>query len=69
MLKYEFLGILQRELYNLPKNEIKEQLNFYSEIIDDGIEEGLSEEEAITELEHINNEKRSITDAFGFSEE
>ena len=30
---------------------------------------GLSEEEANAELEQINNEKQSITDAFGFSEE
>ncbi len=54
MLKYEFLGILQRELYNLPKNEIKEQLNFYSEMIDDGIEEGLSEEEAVAKIGSIS---------------
>ena len=68
MLKYEFLGVLQRELYNLPPNEIKEQLNFYSEMIDDGIEEGLSEEEVVAKigsiseiLSQINCEKTSYS--------
>ena len=54
MKKREFLGILQRELYKLPHNELKEQLNFYSEMIDDGIEEGLTEDEAVSKIGSVS---------------
>lgn len=54
MTKREFLAVLQRELYNLPQSEVREQLNFYSEMIDDGIEEGLSEEEAVSKIGSIS---------------
>ena len=64
MKKREFLAVLQRSLYNLPENELKEQLSFYSEMIDDRMEEGLSEEEAVSKigsvsdiLSQIGNEK------------
>ena len=64
MNKHEFLAVLKRELYILPQNELKEQLNFYSEMIDDGVEEGLTEEQAVSKigsiseiLSQINSEK------------
>lgn len=47
MNKQEFLGQLSKELLGLPQDEIYEQLEFYSEMIEDRKEEGLSEEEAI----------------------
>ena len=47
MNKQEFLGQLSKELLGLPQDEIDEQLEFYSEMIEDRKEEGLSEEEAI----------------------
>lgn len=47
MSKKEFLSTLQKGLSGLPGDEIKERLNFYSEIIEDRMEEGLSEEEAV----------------------
>ena len=47
MTKLEFLLALQEQLSALPKNEVKEQLAFYDEMIDDRIEDGLSEEEAV----------------------
>ena len=47
MTKYEFLEKLQTKLRNLPENEVGERINFYSEMIDDRMEEGLSEQEAI----------------------
>lgn len=47
MTKQEFLKKLQAKLKGLPKREIGERINFYSETIDDRIEEGLSEEEAV----------------------
>ena len=46
MKKQIFLDILRAKLKGLPKKEVEECLNFYSEMIDDRIEEGLSEEDA-----------------------
>jgi len=45
--KQEFLDKLKARLSALPKEEAAERLNFYSEMIDDRKEEGLSEEEAV----------------------
>ncbi len=48
MTKQDFLSELRRELAGLPKHELEEQLTFYSEMIDDHIEDGLTEEDAVT---------------------
>lgn len=50
MNKQEFLDQLRLELSGLPKEDVEERLNFYSEMIDDRIEDGLSEEEAVNEI-------------------
>lgn len=50
MNKQEFLAQLRKGLTGLPKDDIEERLTFYSEMIEDRIEEGLSEEEAISEI-------------------
>lgn len=50
MTKQEFLSKLCHSLLVLPEGDIEERIAFYSEIIDDKIEEGLSEEEAIKEI-------------------
>lgn len=55
MNKQEFLSALQQELSGIPQNDIEEQLNFYSEIIDDRIEDGLTEDQAISELGTIQD--------------
>ena len=47
MNKKEFLSELRGRLSDLPEQEIEERLLFYSEMIDDRMEEGLSEEEAV----------------------
>ena len=39
MTKQEFLAELRRGLSGLPQNDIEERLNFYSEMIDDRMEE------------------------------
>lgn len=54
MNKSEFLRDLRAFLSSLPKAEIESRLNFYSEMIDDRIEEGISEEQAIRELGPAN---------------
>lgn len=50
MTKWEFLDELDRKLSKCPKAEVEERLNFYSESIDDRMEEGMSEEEAVSQL-------------------
>ena len=47
MNKQEFLAQLRNGLSGLPQNDIEERLTFYAEMIDDRIEEGLTEEEAV----------------------
>lgn len=47
MKKKEFLAKLKARLYKLPREERKERLGFYGEMIDDRMEEGLSEEDAV----------------------
>lgn len=48
MSKQEFLELLRRGLSGLPQEDIEERLTFYSEMLEDRMEEGLSEEEAVS---------------------
>lgn len=48
MTKAQFLKSLEERLSGLPREEREERLNFYSEMIEDRMEEGLSEEEAVS---------------------
>ena len=50
MTKLEFLLALQKELEAVPREDMQQRLTFYSEMIEDRVEEGLSEEEAITQI-------------------
>ena len=50
MLKQEFLNALREKLTGLPQADIEERLTFYGEMIDDRMEEGLSEEEAVNAI-------------------
>ena len=47
MTKQEFLKRLRKGIKTLPQNEIDERITFYSEMIDDRIEEGVPENEAV----------------------
>lgn len=47
MTKGEFLTRLREGLSGLPKEDIEERLTFYSEMLEDRMEEGLSEEAAV----------------------
>lgn len=47
MNKQEFLAELRRGLARLPQEDRDERLTFYGEMLDDRMEEGLSEEEAV----------------------
>ena len=50
MTKLKFLLSLNEKLSGLPENEVQERLCFYSEMIEDRMEEGLSEEEAVSAI-------------------
>lgn len=50
MTKNEFLIKLTMELSTLPTDEIEQRVAFYGEMIDDRMEEGLSEAQAVADL-------------------
>lgn len=50
MRKQEFIDALRKGLRGLPAADLEERIAFYSEMIDDRMEEGLSEEEAVAGL-------------------
>lgn len=50
MTKNIFLIALRHKMKGLPKKEIEERIVFYNEMIDDLMEEGLSEDEAIAKI-------------------
>lgn len=54
MNKQEFTLELYEKLSRLPWEEIEERISFYSEMIDDRMEEGLSEEEAVAAVGTVN---------------
>lgn len=54
MNKQEFLERLRLGLSDLPQEEIHAQLDFYTEIIDDRMEDCVSEEAAVAELGDVN---------------
>ena len=69
MTKEQFISRLKIKLAGLPEKDISERLAFYAEMIDDRIESGLSEEDAIAEVgsadavasEIINEIARAVT--------
>lgn len=52
MTKSEFISSLKKELRRMKNSELKKTLSYYGEIIDDKIESGKSEEEAVAELDN-----------------
>ena len=55
MNKQEFLTELKSALSGLPDEEAEERIAFYDEMIDDRIEEGLSEEIAIAQIGSVDS--------------
>ena len=54
MSKQAFLTELKNGLKGMPQEDVEERLTFYGEMIDDRIEEGLSEEDAIASLGSVD---------------
>ena len=54
MTKIEYLKLLKRALKPITRAEREKSLAYFSEVIDDRMEEGISEEAAVAELESID---------------
>ena len=54
MSKQDFLAKLRKGLSGLPQDDIEERLTFYSEMIEDRIEEGFSEENAVSAVGSVD---------------
>lgn len=54
MTKIEFLSRLRELLSGLSETDIEERLAFYAEAIDDRVEDGFSEDEAVAEMDNPN---------------
>ena len=61
MCKQEFLLQLRKRLSGLPQDDIEERLHFYSEMIDDRMEDGLSEGDSVSQVGSIDDIIRQIT--------
>ena len=62
MAKSEFILKLYNKLKNFPEIEVNDRISFYSEIIDDYIDEGLSETEAVSKLGSIDEIAETIAE-------
>ena len=55
MNKQQFLNQLQDALCGLPQDDIQKSLEFYSEMIDDRVEDGISQEQAIAQIGSVED--------------
>ncbi len=55
MNKDGFINELEQKLSGLPAEDIDERLSFYKEMIDDRVEDGMSEEEAVAEIGSVDS--------------
>lgn len=60
MTKNEFLTELRNNLKGLPSDEIEDRINFYEEMINDRMDEGKSEEEAVADIGTTDEAVRTI---------
>jgi uncharacterized membrane protein len=66
MEKLDFLLALHEKLLHLPKDNVEERLNFYNEIIEDRMEEGLSEEEAVSSIGSVDEIAKQVLEDIGY---
>lgn len=62
MTKMEFILSLQERLSNLPQEDVAEHLAFYVEMIEDRMEDGISEEEAVSAVGTVDKIAMQIVD-------
>ena len=68
MTKLEFLAELRSSLTGLPQADLEERLAFYAEQIDDRIEDGMSEEEAVAAVGSVAEIVLQVVDEYPFSD-
>ena len=68
MNRKEFLRSLSRSLRGLPRAERAQSLDYYGEMIQDRMEEGLSEEEAVARLGRADEIARQILESSAVQE-
>lgn len=68
MRKEDFLCELRESLSGLPQSELDERLAFYREQIDDRMEDGLSEEAAVSAIGSVNDIVLQVVDEYPFPE-
>lgn len=62
MTKSEFINKIKSKLSNFPENIVDDRLSFYTEMIDDYIDEGMTEVEACEKLGSIDEIVESIAE-------
>ena len=67
MTKLNFILSLSDRLSGLPREDLEERLNFYSEMIDDRMEEGLSEEDAVAAAGSVDEIAEEILSEISFT--
>lgn len=64
MTKLKFLLALNEKLAGYPNKDVEERLSFYSEMIEDRMEEGLSEEDAVAAVGSVDEIAAQIAAEF-----
>lgn len=67
MKKQEFLAVLRDRLRGLPQEDIDKSIDYYSEMIDDRMEDGLKEETAVAALGSMDEIVSQILKEIPFS--
>lgn len=60
MDKTSFISELMNRLSALPRSEVEDRISFYREMIEDGVEDGLSEEEAVARIGSVDEIAKQI---------
>lgn len=55
MCKAEFIALLRERLRGLPERDLEERIGFYAEMIDDRMEEGLTEAAAVADMGDVED--------------
>ena len=67
MNKREFLDKLREGLCGLPREDVEERVTFYGEMIDDRMEEGMSEDEAVADVGAVEDIVAQIVSEYPLS--
>lgn len=60
MNKRQFIETLEKKLQGLPQEDIDERIAFYVEIIDDKMEDGITEEKAVEQIGDVDDIAKQI---------